>query len=197
LGREEAWNSLKVLVRKGIIKKKRSGRIVFYEPAVNDKTLEYIIQILNEGGLRKFMKIGMALTKSASRFNRELISKAKELKPYEQEMIELGETPYVNTLPDAKNWRQTKKEESMPDSVSKPKRVRSLQTDSQREEARKLLVTPKNPETKEVTLPSGLKPTIRKLTSLEIIDLHERISHQEKTRVSDPDFVEALKRLLS
>lgn len=55
LHREEVWRNLKVLLRKGIIKRERFGRNVYYRPNVDTQTIEYIISILYEGGFRKIL----------------------------------------------------------------------------------------------------------------------------------------------
>lgn len=199
--REEVWRNLEVLLRKQIIKKEKLGRVTYYSIIVNERTLEYIIMILAAGGLRNVQRTVANMKKEDSRLGEILHAKATEAKKVEDEIIELGDTPYFDTLKVAKDLKEAKKQGRELNILPSSK-----QTKGQREAARQLLKTPDKPLTKEITLPSGQKITIRKATSLEAIDwdrklqaidLERQMRRLEKTPESDPDLVEAKKRLLS
>jgi hypothetical protein len=118
---------------------------------------------------------------------------AKETDDYENEIVEMGETPYIETLENAKKWRAAKKENNR---VKKKPSI--TLTSRQKEQNRGLLKKPRVLQTKQITLPSGLKPTIRKPTLFEISDIMRGIKHGSKESHSlSPDFKEAFERLLA
>jgi predicted transcriptional regulator len=194
LKREEVWRNLRVLVRKQILKKTKVGRVTYYEPIVNRETLEYLLSILSEGGLKNvYEKAKHELIRPTRKYYRKLRSIEKVTDAYENEIIEMGETPYVETLENAKKWRSTKKEETRANIQP------SLAlTSKQKRQNRELLTKPTKFQTKEVTTSTGFKAIIRKPTLFEISDIMKEIKRELKERhFRDPNLEEAIKRLLA
>ena len=108
------------------------------------------------------------------------------------ELATIGETPYIETLKDAIEWRRIKKEKNR---VTRKPSVLILE--SQKEEIRKR--KPKKRLTKEVELSSGSKFIIKKPTSLEWLEIWRKIksklSDAESTLSQDLDLKEAVKKL--
>lgn len=126
-----------------------------------------------------------------------MISAAKIIEKYEDELIELAYTsgvePYFEYLPYAKTRKETKKEKARV-GLEKPIYL----PESRKKEIRQQLKHPKKYETKEVLLSSGTRFVIRKFTALEILDIVRRVRKVRKQkRKIDPYFLEAIKRLAS
>lgn len=191
LHREEVWRNLKVLSIRGIIKGEKVGVKTYYKPLVNQKTLEYIIHILSEGGLRKVkrnLEEKLKNLKKAGKF----IKNAKE---YEGEFIQLGTsrtTPYVEELRFAIEQRITNIEWGR---ILYGSKHRIITTNSQ-EKNRKIASIPKIVQTKKVMLPSGLPVVIKKPTILQLIDIFNEVKKVKEPYKPDSDLIEAI-RLLS
>lgn len=197
LHREEVWRNLKVLLQKGIIKKEKVGRKVCYSPDVDDQTLEYIIAILYEGGLRKVQEKVKRFIKIAKRQSKQFISTTKLAEKYEDELVELacaeGIEPYFDCLEYAKNWRKAKKEK-----LKVGLRPSFYLPNSEKKKKREAVKHPKKPMTKLVKTLSGANFLIRKMTALEAIDIKRALKQpMERQTESDPYLKEAIKKLAS
>jgi hypothetical protein len=193
LKREEVWRNLRALTRKQILNKTKTGRVVYYKPNVNKETLEYIISILYEGGLKKMAAQARKLRTQARKQYSKLKSVAKATDEYEDEIIEMSDTPYIEALENAKKWRATKKEHmrvEMQESL--------VLTSRQKKQNRELLKTPAKFQTKQITTSSGLTVKIRRPTLFEISAMIKEIrDNSEKSHLIDPNLEEAIRRLLA
>lgn len=196
LHREEVWRNLKVLFQKGIVQKEKVGRKVYYQPDVPLQTLEYIIWILDEGGVHRIKEGIIRSFKKAKSYIQMLSAATQKAGKYEGELVELaskGEMePYFENLPFAKSWYKTKK------ATHKAGLKPSVQLSKYGiEKIREQVKHPKEPSTKAVTVPSGAVFVIKKLTALEILDYVRKLNQQKikRTHEIDPHLVEAVKRL--
>lgn len=198
LHREEVWRNLKVLVRKQIIKGEKVGRGKYYEPILSERTLDCIIYILDQGGLRKFLQKGRKYYQKMIKTSKLMLSVSKEAEKYENEIIELAvarEEPYIEILPHAMSWRKTKKEKArvnLKPSFHLP--------ESRKMEIRKSITYPKKLHTRTATTTDGLQWEIRRLTLLEMIDIVRKLekNNEQSQEETDPDvsaLIEATVRL--
>ncbi|MCJ7631743.1 winged helix-turn-helix domain-containing protein [Candidatus Bathyarchaeota archaeon] len=195
LRREEVWRNLKILIKRGIIKKEKIGSKAYYSPNVNQETLDYIISILASGGIRKLREQAIRYSIKLKRIYKTMIAHSpvlQEAKKHERELVELasqGVDPYAEALPRAVEWRETKRD--MREAELEPSiNMSYLKVNEMREKVK----IPKELETKEVILSNGQHVVIRKLTLLEGLDI-KRGFEEKPAEKHDLNFQEAVRKL--